>query len=248
MQFSKVLFFVAPVIALPSFHGSREAPIRPWKAAGEGDSRGPCPMLNTLANHGYLNHSGRNITVQNLSDAIFEATNWSKDFGTVFGNNAFAALGGVSAIALEDLNNRPLGLERPASLARADDANTVIPARVQSVMDDSEDSEYISAASLGKSRARLEKASPLTPAEQSPARGEAAFLLMLFMDGEVPSAKDGYDYTTVKAFKDRTYTFLSQEKLPVEEGYRPSKRLVALADISPFSAAIAAAQAALKDE
>ncbi len=28
--------------------------LRPWRAAGPNDSRGPCPMLNTLANHGYL--------------------------------------------------------------------------------------------------------------------------------------------------------------------------------------------------
>lgn len=31
-----------------------EAAARPWKEAGPNDSRGPCPMLNTLANHGYL--------------------------------------------------------------------------------------------------------------------------------------------------------------------------------------------------
>jgi hypothetical protein len=34
------------------------------------DSRGPCPMLNTLANHGYINHSGRNIRRQDLITAL----------------------------------------------------------------------------------------------------------------------------------------------------------------------------------
>lgn len=30
------------------------AEVQPWTAPGPTDSRGPCPMLNTLANHGYL--------------------------------------------------------------------------------------------------------------------------------------------------------------------------------------------------
>ncbi|KAJ7141738.1 Cloroperoxidase [Mycena crocata] len=34
-----------------------------------GDVRGPCPGLNTLANHGYLPRSGKNFTVKQLLDA-----------------------------------------------------------------------------------------------------------------------------------------------------------------------------------
>jgi hypothetical protein len=247
MYFSKVLIFVAPALALPSFLDSREeaVKVKPWKAAGEGDSRGPCPMLNTLANHGYLPHSGRNITVKNIGDAIHEATNWSTDFGVVPATSAFAALGGLDVINLEMLINRTIGIERPASLARADDSNKVLPARVQGVMDDSADPKYITTASLGRSRHRLETVSPLTPAQQSPARGEAAFIMMLMVDGEVPSAADkDTDYTKMKAFKEQARVFLSEERLPVKQGWKPSKRVVALADISPISASIAAAQAA----
>lgn len=41
--------------ALPSqTRRSDDFEVQPWKAAGAGDSRGPCPMMNTLANHGYL--------------------------------------------------------------------------------------------------------------------------------------------------------------------------------------------------
>jgi hypothetical protein len=28
--------------------------VKPWVAPGPDDSRGPCPGMNTLANHGYL--------------------------------------------------------------------------------------------------------------------------------------------------------------------------------------------------
>lgn len=186
--------------------------------------------------------------MQDLGNAIFEATNWSKDFGILPGTSAFKALGGLSVIDLELLNNRTVGIERPASLARGDDSNTVLPDRVQSVMDDSKDPKYITTESFGHSRNRLEAISPLTPAQQSPARGEAAFVMMLMVDGDVPSASDSdVDYTKMKAFKDRAQVFLSEERLPVELGWKPSERLVALADTGPISAAIAAAQAAEKE-
>ncbi|KAJ7165986.1 Chloroperoxidase [Mycena filopes] len=46
------------------------AHIPPWKAPGPHDARGPCPGLNTLANHGLLPHSGRNISQADLSWAM----------------------------------------------------------------------------------------------------------------------------------------------------------------------------------
>lgn len=51
-----------------------------WAGPGPQDSRGPCPALNTLANHGYINRSGRDIT----ADTIF------KGFFTAFGMNTSA--------------------------------------------------------------------------------------------------------------------------------------------------------------
>ncbi|KAL4803342.1 Chloroperoxidase [Aspergillus unguis] len=48
---------------------------REWKAPGPDDSRGPCPGLNTLANHGYLPRDGRNITLDKLKDGMLEGFN-----------------------------------------------------------------------------------------------------------------------------------------------------------------------------
>lgn len=42
------------ILAILNLAAVGEAAVKPWKAAGPDDSRGPCPMLNTLANHGYL--------------------------------------------------------------------------------------------------------------------------------------------------------------------------------------------------
>ncbi|KAF9443217.1 aromatic peroxygenase precursor [Macrolepiota fuliginosa MF-IS2] len=46
----------------------------PWKAPGPNDFRGPCPGLNTLANHGYLPHNGI-TTPAEIVTAVMEAFN-----------------------------------------------------------------------------------------------------------------------------------------------------------------------------
>nr|POF13018.1 chloroperoxidase [Quercus suber] len=50
------------VFAIPSLH--------PYIGPGPTDSRGPCPGLNTLANHGYISRDGRNIERQSIIDAF----------------------------------------------------------------------------------------------------------------------------------------------------------------------------------
>lgn len=185
--------------------------------------------------------NGRNITVEMFGKAINSAIGWSTTVGTTPANGAFKALGVDTALTidLEQLNNRTAGIERPASLARADDSNDVVPARVQAVLDDSDDATYIDAASLGASRHRVELASPLTAAQQSPAQGEAGFILALMLDGTVPAAgTEGVDYTKLKAFKNWTKEWLTFERLPVELGWKPSKFEVTFADLAPINAAI----------
>lgn len=190
--------------------------------------------------------NGRNITIDKFGEAINTALGWDSSVGIIPANGAFAALGANTTIDLEDLLNRPLGLERPASLARADDSNAVVPSRVAAVLADSSDKKYITAASLGRSRHRVELTSPLTPAQQSPAQGEAGFILALMIDGTVPAAgTEGVDYTKLKAFKDRVGMWLTFERLPVELGWKPSTRKVSFTDLAPINAAIKAAQAAL---
>jgi hypothetical protein len=190
--------------------------------------------------------NGRNITIEMFGTAINTALGWDSQVGIIPANGAFSALGATHTIDLEQLNNRTVGLERPASLARADDSNDVVPARVQAVLDDSDDKKYITAASLGRSRHRVELASPLTPAQQSPAQGEAGFVLALMLDGTVPAAgANGTDYSQLKAFKDRVEEWLTFERLPVELGWRPSEREVSFTDLAPINAAIKKAQAAI---
>lgn len=58
------------------------APSRP------GDLRGPCPLINSLANHGYLPRDGRNVRVEEVL-AGMDAVGLSKPLGAVFANPIF---------------------------------------------------------------------------------------------------------------------------------------------------------------
>lgn len=67
-----------------------------WQPAGPGDGkyqsptnlaladlasvRSPCPLLNTLANHGYLPHDGKNITEEQATNALKSGINLSEDY------------------------------------------------------------------------------------------------------------------------------------------------------------------------
>lgn len=47
----------------------------PWIAPRSTDLRGPCPGLNTLANHGFLPRNGQGLTIQGILQAALEGYN-----------------------------------------------------------------------------------------------------------------------------------------------------------------------------
>ncbi|KAF9063472.1 Cloroperoxidase [Rhodocollybia butyracea] len=47
-----------------------------WQAPGPHDSRGPCPGMNSLANHGFLPRNGSNITIPIVLDAVLQGFNF----------------------------------------------------------------------------------------------------------------------------------------------------------------------------
>ncbi|KAK8108241.1 Cloroperoxidase [Apiospora kogelbergensis] len=49
-----------------------------WRAPVEGQVRGPCPMLNTLANHGFMPRDGKNINKKMAIDVLNKALNWDE--------------------------------------------------------------------------------------------------------------------------------------------------------------------------
>jgi hypothetical protein len=77
-----------------SFTGSKMIPDKhhPYIPPGPGDQRGPCPGLNTLANHGYLPRNGI-VSVQDLINGAQEGFNMGYDFAKAVSSFALLSRG-----------------------------------------------------------------------------------------------------------------------------------------------------------
>ncbi|KAI1474497.1 hypothetical protein K445DRAFT_316179 [Daldinia sp. EC12] len=101
--------------------GSAIADTAPWEGPGPNDVRGPCPMLNTLANHGFLPHDGKNIHVNKTVDALSSALNIDPELGSFLHSFAVTANPQPNATwwNLDHLSRHNI-LEHDASLSRQD--------------------------------------------------------------------------------------------------------------------------------
>jgi hypothetical protein len=100
---------------------------------GPDDIRGPCPALNTLANHGFVNRNGRNISQEDIQNALTLAykfvpqDNLVHIFERGFGFSSFTGSNGINQtdlhlIASHHISAEPLGriIEHDSSLTRLD--------------------------------------------------------------------------------------------------------------------------------
>ncbi|KAM0721935.1 hypothetical protein Q7P37_002860 [Cladosporium fusiforme] len=105
---------------VPGHHGRWPAYVAPR----EGDSRSACPMLNAMANHGILPHSGRNITFRDLKRQIHETYNFAPTFCffvPAFAANFLNRSYWSDSFDLEELSKHN-AIEHDASLTRRDSA------------------------------------------------------------------------------------------------------------------------------
>jgi len=90
--------------------------------AKPGDSRAPCPALNALANHGYLPHDGRDISLLQLTQALRDVYNLSLPFALFLSLIGILLCGhGFFRLDLHGLAAHDR-IEHNASLAHADAA------------------------------------------------------------------------------------------------------------------------------
>ncbi|CAG8588051.1 23359_t:CDS:2 [Gigaspora margarita] len=103
-----------------------------WQAPGPHDKRSPCPVLNTLANHGYLPRSGENISKSHFVKGLQEGLNVSSVLATILTYFGFFRIDKFFAktINLDDLNQHNK-IEHDVSLSRKDfyfgDNHTIDP-------------------------------------------------------------------------------------------------------------------------
>ncbi|KAL2819647.1 Peroxidase, family 2-domain-containing protein [Aspergillus cavernicola] len=120
MWFKKALFGLVPAFIL---FGAAQAELdfEKWHPAGVTDLRCGCPAMNSLANHGFLNHNGSNITVGEVIPLMKEVFHLSEELATIV--TGLAVLGAddpASGIFNLDMLNRHNIFEHDASLTRKD--------------------------------------------------------------------------------------------------------------------------------
>ncbi|KAL7788924.1 Chloroperoxidase [Trichoderma ceciliae] len=210
--------------------------VQPWMPPGPFDSRGPCPMLNTLANHGYIPHSGRNITVTQIENAFTKFLNTeigfaaaAKDFTQAWGHDVFD---------LDDLN-APDILQHIASLTREDYTSQhphLKPdmLRIESLLADSP-TLFVDIDSIAKTRLRVQTESEpnaLSENGSNAALTEAAMVLVMMADHS-PDATINPPLSAYQGPKDRIRAWFEQERFPTDFGWQPSKRTIKLTDLDP---------------
>ncbi|KAH7319976.1 Chloroperoxidase [Stachybotrys elegans] len=225
----------------------RRSTIREWIAPGPSDSRGPCPGLNTLANHGYLPHDGRNINVDTIRAAVTEALNWDPRLATFIATQAINVNLGVESTDLAGLGAHNI-TEHDASLTRLDAAEGD-PLRLnldllEALLADA-DGDSLTIQSLGRSRARVHARSggnPLPGTMNSQANFEATALL-----ATVPHDPEWApeDYLELRAPKDLVRVWFTEERFPVELGWRTPRHVLTLEDLGRLPAAVEAAKPTL---
>ncbi|TDZ24899.1 putative sterigmatocystin biosynthesis peroxidase stcC [Colletotrichum orbiculare MAFF 240422] len=241
MKFSTAFVSVAAGVVSASPHLSntnymknphfRRASPNEWTPAGPDDFRGPCPMMNTLANHGFLPHDGRNLTQDTVVSALNEALNFNQSLGTLMFQMAIVANPEPNAtfFTLDHLNRHNV-LEHDASLSRTDaffGSNHIFN---QTVFDESRKywtADVLDANMLANSKVARQVTSKafnpnytFTATVENFSLGEVAAPIIVFGD---------MDAGTVN--KTLVEYFFQNERLPVELGWAKKSEVISQEDI-----------------
>jgi hypothetical protein len=181
-----------------------------FQAASSGDSRSPCPLLNSLANHNMINHNGRDITQDALYSAL-RGVGCDDTIASKLAQGALKAVGKNGVVDLHDLSQHGI-IEHDASLSRQDaaigDNAKADPDLIKQLLSSSSDGQVITISDLGKYRALRQSQSKTDNPQfefgikqQLLAGGEAAALLTVIGSSDSVSVDD-------------VNTFFSEERFP----------------------------------
>ncbi|KAF4821847.1 putative sterigmatocystin biosynthesis peroxidase stcC [Colletotrichum siamense] len=229
---------ICMALAATSANAQIEDPEHPYIPPTASDRRSPCPALNILANHGYINRNGSFITEESATVAQMQAFNFSRAVaaGPVPAAFKYATTGVNGTFHLDDLAQKPL--DHDGSLSRGDLAlgdnlkfNRTIWDTVVARLPD----EYVTwkqAAEAGA--ARLEDARKENPQFELDAAGiQATFDQMSgILAAFGGSIEDG------KARRDWINASFVEERLPWSLGWKTSEKVLAGADFAPMATAL----------
>ncbi|TVY73168.1 putative sterigmatocystin biosynthesis peroxidase [Lachnellula suecica] len=204
---------LANALALPT------SDVPSWTPPGPNDIRGPCPLLNTLANHNIIPHNGKNITLPILVAGFNKYINVGSDVAIGAGSAALtlSPIPNSLSFDLSDIDKHD-AIEHDGSLSRLDafqgndhSFNPYIYAQTQSYFTQT----TIDIPTAAKARAaRINNAKMMNPtfalstSGTSGSLGETSFYLSVFGDP-----------VTGVAQKNWVNVFFQEERLPYAEGW-----------------------------
>jgi len=209
-----------------------------WEPAGEGDVRSPCPMINALANHHVLPHSGKGITKAMAVDALVKSINLDSGIANMFSSVAVTANPDhkiIHTFDLDQLDKHGL-IEHDVSLSRNDvafgDNHTFNKEIWEAVMatygDDTETNfetvsraRYNRMAAAKKTHADAKKDFQYSIKEFVLSYGESALFLGIL--GSPKEGKIPLEYLRV---------LFQEERVPYNEGWRPVEKPLTQMDMT----------------
>ncbi|KAG4434921.1 hypothetical protein IFR05_009590 [Cadophora sp. M221] len=198
-----------------------------WTPPGPNDVRSPCPGLNSLANHGFLPHNGQGLTIPILIKGLKDGLNVGTDFSTVIGSAGLLAVPNnplTTSFTLKDIRKHNFPIEHDASLSRADFNldngdnwmfNQSIFDTVLQYYNGMTETSIPVASAAKYNRVKTEQARDpkftYTPQQYVLSYGETALYLSTMGNP-----------TTGVAPVEWVKVFFEQERLPYNEGWRPT--------------------------
>jgi Peroxidase, family 2 len=112
--FSSVFSGVVGAVEAVTGGGKNEAADHSFKKPSPTDRRSPCPMVNALANHGYLPRDGKDVSLAALIKGAKEGVNLAPDATLLVGLKALqsSSTGNWLSFHLDDLNKHGSMLNR----------------------------------------------------------------------------------------------------------------------------------------
>ncbi|KAI0595063.1 Chloroperoxidase [Biscogniauxia sp. FL1348] len=187
-----------------------------WKSPGSNDVRSPCPMLNTLANHGILPRDGKDITEEDTIAALGTGLNFDAELSRSLHKVAITTnpMPNATIYSLDHLSRHNI-VEHDASLSRSD-AYFSDPAVFNRTIFDETKSYWTSPVVDLRQAALSRLARVKTSRNEDPnftlneENGLTEVALFLSVIG---------DFTTATAIKSNLEYFFENERLPVQLGW-----------------------------
>ncbi|OHW93640.1 chloroperoxidase-like protein, partial [Colletotrichum incanum] len=237
---------IVATAAMAANANAAEVAAHPWLAPGASAVRGPCPMLNSLANHGYLARDGKEISMQDLIAGLGSALHFNESLVRTLGTPAFATstTGNASTFNLDDIAKHNV-IEHDGSLSRADFAvtgdaktfNETVWSETKGYLEAgaSTDSkvDYKTMATARSKRIATAKATNpsfnLTASQVTVSLGESAVIL-----GTI-----GQSFSAPAAPLEWLKVVFEEERLPFTEGWETSATEITTAQVLGLSQLIA---------